>query len=193
MSGEGKNGLTFLGQTPAQDPRINWTTSTRVGFSSQFTAQPNQTKFGQYIDGAVATGAEAKLIELEAQLQANTQAARDAVFAALNTLRTGGAAIGGTTGTTLITVPALTGSAPTTNDAALDLLYKERAYWMWLTGHRLGDLRRLVRVYKRDTEAVFPTGTLTSPLEGTYGTSTTIVVPFAERNNPNFKGCLDGK
>ena len=193
MSGEGKNGLTFLGQTPAQDPRINWTTSTRVGFSSQFTAQPNQTKFGQYIDGAIATGAEAKLIELEAQLQANTQAARDAVFAALNTLRTGGAAIGGTTGTTLITVPAMTGSAPTTNDAALDLLYKERAYWMWLTGHRLGDLRRLVRVYKRDSEAVFPTGTLTSPLEGTYGTGTTIVVPFAERNNPNFKGCLDGK
>jgi hypothetical protein len=193
MTNEGKNGLPFLGQTAAQDARINWSTSTRAGFSSQFTAQPNQSKFGQYIDGAITTGAEAKLVELEAQLQANTQAARDAVFAALNTLRTGGAAIGGTTGTTLITVPAMTGSAPTTNDAALDLLYKERAYWMWLTGHRLGDLRRLVRVYKRDSEAVFPTGTLTSPLDGTYGTSTTVTVPFAERNNPNFKGCLDGK
>jgi hypothetical protein len=193
MTNEGKNGLPFLGQTPAQDPRIDWVASTRVGFSSQFTAQPNQNKFGQYIDGVIATGAEAKLIDLEAQLQAGTQAARDAVFAGLNTLRTGGAAIGGGKGVTLITVAALSGSAPTTQDAAIDLLYKERAYWMWLTGHRLGDLRRLVRVYKRDSEAVFPTGTLTSPLDGTYGTSTTITVPFAERNNPNFKGCLDGK
>ena len=193
MTNEGKNGLPFLGQTPAQEPRIDWSASTRVGFSSQFSAQPNQAKYGQYIDGVIATGAEARLIDLESQLQAGTQAARDAVFAGLNTLRTAGAAIGGAKGTTLITVPAISGSAPTTQDAAIDLLYKERAYWMWLTGHRLGDLRRLIRVYKRDSEAVFPTGTLTSPLDGTYGTSTTITVPFSERNNPNFKGCLEGK
>jgi hypothetical protein len=193
ISNEGKNGLPFLGQTPAQDARIDWSTSTRVGFSSQFTAQPNQAKFGQFTDGAVATGAEARLIELESQLQAGTQAARDAVFAGLNTLRTGGAAIGGAKGVTLITVAAISGNAPATQDAAVDLLYKERAYWLWLTGHRLGDLRRLVRIYKRDSEAVFPTGTLTSPLDGTYGTSTTVTVPVSERNNPNFKGCLDGK
>jgi len=193
MTNEGKNGLPFLGQTAAQDARINWTTSTRSGFSSQFSAQPNQSKFAQFTDGVISTGAEARLIDLESQLQAGTQAARDAVFAGLNTLRTGGAAIGGATGTTLITVAAISGSAPTTQDAAIDLLYKERAYWLWLTGHRLGDLRRLVRIYKRDSEAVFPTGTLTSPLDGTYGTSTTITVPFSERNNPNFKGCLEGK
>jgi hypothetical protein len=193
ISNEGKNGLPFLGQTAAQDARIDWSTSTRVGFSSQFTAQPNQAKYAQFTDGVVATGAEAKLIELEAQLQAGTQSARDGVFAALNTLRTGGAAIGGAKGTALVTVAAMSGSAPTTQDAAIDQLYKERAYWLWLSGHRLGDLRRLVRVYKRDSEAVFPTGTLTSPLDGTYGTSTAVTVPFSERNNPKFTGCLDGK
>jgi hypothetical protein len=193
MTNEGKNGLPFLGQTAAQDARIDWSASTRVGFSSQFTAQPNQAKFGQYIDGAITTGAAARLIELESQLQAGTQAARDAVFAGLNTLRTGGAAIGGAKGTTVVTVAAIPGTAPTTQDAAIDLLYKERAYWLWLTGNRLADLRRLVRIYKRDSEAVFPTGTLTSPLDGTYGTSTTVTIPFAERNNPKFKGCLDGK
>jgi hypothetical protein len=193
ISTEGKNGLPFLGQTAAQDARIDWSTSTRVGFSSQFTAQPNQAKYAQFTDGVVATGAEAKLIELEAQLQAGTQSARDGVFAALNTLRTGGAAIGGAKGTALVTVAAMSGSAPTTQDAAIDQLYKERAYWLWLSGHRLGDLRRLVRVYKRDSEAVFPTGTLTSPLDGTYGTSTAVTVPFSERNNPKFTGCLDGK
>jgi hypothetical protein len=193
ISNEGTNGLPFLSQTAAQEPRIDWSPSTRVGFSSQFTAQPNQAKFGQFTDGVVATGAEAKLIELEAQLQANTQTARDAVFAGLNALRTGGAAIGGAKGTALIAVPAMSGTSPTTQDAAIDLLYKERAYWLWLTGHRLGDLRRLVRVYKRGTEAVFPTGALTSPLAGTYGTSTSVTVPFSERNNPNFTGCLDGQ
>lgn len=192
MTSEGKNGLPFLGQTTAQDARIPWAASTRVGFSSQFTAQPNQTKYGQFNDGVVASGAEARLIELEAQLQTNTQAARDAVYAGLNTLRTGGAPIGGASAAN-VTVAALTTGAPTTSDAAIDLLYKERAYWLWLTGHRLGDLRRLVRVYKRDTESVFPTGALTSPLDGTYGTGTTIAVPFSERNNPNFAGCLNEK
>lgn len=192
MTNEGKNGLPFLGQTPAQDARINWSASTRAGFSSQFTAQPNSNKFVQYGDGIITTGAEARLIELEAQLQAGTQAARDAVFAGLNSLRTGGAPIGGVTGATLITVPALAGTAPTTQDAAVDLLYKERAYWFWLTGHRLGDLRRLVRTYKRNSETVFPTGALTPPLDGSYGTSTSITIPLNEKNNPNFKGCLDG-
>ena len=115
------------------------------------------------------------------------------MFAGLNTLRTGGAAIGGAKGTTVVTVAAMAGAAPATQDAAIDLLYKERAYWLWLTGHRLGDLRRLVRVYKRDSEAVFPTGNLTLPLDGTYGTSTAVTIPFSERNNPNFKGCGDGK
>jgi hypothetical protein len=192
VSGEGRNGLLFLGQTAAQDARIPWTTSSRVGFSSQFTNQPNQSKYAQFSDGAVTTGAEARLIELEAQLQANSQTARDAIYAALNTLRTGGAPIGGSSAAN-VTVAALTTGAPTTQDAAIDLLYKERAYWLWLTGHRLGDLRRLVRIYKRGTEAVFPTGTLPTPLDGTYGTSTTVTVPFAERNNPNFQGCIDEK
>src|SRR4029453_12489349 len=143
--------------------------------------------------GVIGTGAEARLIELESQLQAGTQEARDAVFAGLNKLRTGGAAIGGAKGSTLIPVAAISGSAPKTSDAAIDLLYKERAYWLWLTGHRLGDLRRLIRVYNRDTESVFPTGALTPPLDGPYGAGTTIAVPFSERNNPNFQGCLDGK
>lgn len=192
MTNEGKNGLAFLGQTTAQDGRIPWSTSTRAGFSSQFTNQPNQSKYTQFSDGVVTTGAEARLIDLEAQLQAGTQAARDAVYAGLNALRTGGAPIGGTT-TNNVVVAAMTTGSPTTQDAAIDLLYKERAYWLWLTGHRLGDLRRLVRIYKRSTETVFPTGALTPPLDGTYGTGTTVTVPFSERNNPNFQGCFDEK
>ncbi|MGH9887505.1 MAG: tetratricopeptide repeat protein, partial [bacterium] len=63
-SNEGTNGLPFLSQTLAQEPRINWAASARVGFSSQFTAQPNQLKFVQYGDGVIANGIEAALIKL---------------------------------------------------------------------------------------------------------------------------------
>jgi hypothetical protein len=192
VSNEGKNGLPFLSGTKATEPRIDWSPSTRAGFSSQFTAQPNSNKFTQYGDGVITTGAEARLIELEARLQGGAQADRDAVFAGLNSLRTGGAPIGGATGSTNIVVPAMTGSAPTDQASAIDLLYKERAYWFYLTGHRLGDMRRLITIYKRNAESVFPTGSLTSPLDGTYGTSTSVTIPFDEHNNPNYKGCLDG-
>ena len=182
VSTEGSNGLPFLSQTTATEPRIPWATSTRVGFSSQFTNQPNQLKFAQYGDGIVGNGVEAALIKLEARLQGGAQADRQAVYDGLNALRASGPPV----------VAQMTTGAPATQDAAIDLLYRERAYWMWLTGHRLGDLRRLVRIYKRDAEKVFPTGTLTSPLVGTYGTSTSITIPFSEKNNPNFKGCLPG-
>ena len=31
----------------------------------------------------------------------------------------------------------------------MDLLFSERAFWMFATGHRLGDMRRLIRQYGR--------------------------------------------
>jgi len=185
---EGGNGLPYLG-TP--DPRISWSPSTRIGFNSISTNLPTETKFGQTTNGIVGDGTEAQLDILEARLQGGTQADRDAVFAGLNALRT--------TNTPAIAVIA--GSPPTTQAAAVDLYFQERAYWTWLTGHRLGDMRRLVRQYGRETETVFPTGlvansgtpSVTGQLSGTYGTATSMIIPFAERNNPNFKGCLDTK
>jgi hypothetical protein len=55
---------------------------------------------------------------------------------------------------------------------------------MFLTSHRLGDLRRLVRDYGRDSEDVFPTGTYHKP--GSYGADVNSPIPQAEDNNPNF-------
>ena len=181
ITNEGGNGLNYL-QTPA-DPRMPWTASTRIGFDGRSTNLPVEGKFGQTTSGVVADGTEAQLDILEARLQGGTQADRDAVFAGLNQLRA----------TNTPAIPAISGSAPTTQDAAVTQLFTERAYWGWLTGKRLGDMRRLVRNYGRNTESVFPTGNLPSPLVGTYGTSTSIVIPFNERNNPNFTGCLDTK
>ena len=177
---EGGNGIDWL-RTPA-DPRIPWTPSTRVGFNGTSTNLPTQGKYARTGSAAVAEGVEARLIELEAQLRADTQEARDAVFAGLNSLRS--------TGITPAMAP-LPGSAPTTQAAAVSLLFEERAIWLYLTGHRLGDLRRLIRQYGRTANAVFPTGNLPSPLAGTYGNDVNAPVPFDERNNPKFKGCLD--
>jgi hypothetical protein len=179
ITSEGINGLPYLTQTG--DPRLPWVKSTRQGFDGISKNLPTETKFGQTSPSIVGDGTEAQLIVLEAQLQGGTQANRDAVFAGLNALRT----------TNATPIAALPGSAPTTQAAAVDQFFTERAYWTWLTGHRLGDMRRLVRQYGRNAETVYPTGTLPAPLSGQFGTSTSITIPLNERNNPNFKGCLD--
>lgn len=181
VTNEGTNGLPYLATTT--DPRIPWATSTRVGFDGQTKNLPTELKFGRTSNGIVGDGTEAQLIILENTLQAGTQAARDAVFAGLNNLRA----------TNSPAIPAIAGSSPTTQADAVTQLFAERAYWEWLTGHRLGDLRRLIRQYGRNSEAVFPTGQLSGPLAGTFGTSVNIVIPQPERNNPNFNGCLDNK
>jgi len=177
---EGTNGIDYL-TTPA-DPRAPWAASTRIGFDGTSRNLPVSLKYtGLASAVTLADGIEARLIEAEARLQGATQADRDAVFASLNTLRT-----------TAIT-PAMTpiATAPTTQDAAVDLLFRERAFWLYLTGHRLGDMRRLIRQYRRDQATLFPVGTLQYRPSDTYGTDVNLVVPFAERNNPNFKGCTD--
>jgi hypothetical protein len=189
ITNEGKNGLSYL-STPA-DPRMPWAAGKRIGFNSISTALPDELKFGRTTNGIVGDGTEAQLDVLEARLQGGTQADRDAVFAGLNSLRT----------TNSPAIAAIAGASPTTQAAAVDLYFQERAYWTWLTGHRLGDMRRLVRQYGRATESVFPTGlvatsgltAVTGLLSGNFGTATSMIIPFAERNNPNFKGCIDTK
>lgn len=171
--------VQFL-RTPA-DPRVPWTTTTRSGFNSAHRNLPNQLKYTRSGAVTLADGIEARLIELEARLRGGTAADRAAVFAGLNDLRANGI------------TPAMgpIATAPATQDAMVDLLFEERALWMWLTGHRLGDLRRLVRQYGRAANSVFPSGSMRAPLSGSYGTDVNYPVPAAERNNPKFGGCLD--
>jgi hypothetical protein len=86
---------------------------------------------------------------------------------------------------------AALGAAPTTQAAAVDMLFKERAYWLYLTGHRLGDMRRLIRQYSRTAATVFPIGNVRYRPGLTYGSDVNLIIPFAERNNPKFNGCVD--
>ena len=114
-------------------------------------------------------------------MQGGAQADRDAVFAGLNSLR----ATGGVAGL------APLATAPTTQAAAVDLFFRERAAWLWLTGHRLGDMRRLIRQYGRNANTVFPVGPVITRAGSTYGNDVNYPVPFNETANPNFTACLD--
>ena len=87
-------------------------------------------------------------------------------------------------------LPALTD--PGTADRRIDLLFREKAFWTFSRGQRLGDLRRLIREYGRSAEQVFPVGT---HYRGTaYGTDVNLPITQDEINgNPKFTGCTDRK
>ncbi len=167
---EGVNGLPFRS---ANDPRVPFVEDPNGGFDStspQFdftTYATTGVNLGREAPFPLATGTEARLIEAEAALHAgNSGGALDI----LNTLRQGAGL-----------APLVSVDVPT--------LFRERAFWLYATGHRLGDLRRLVRQYGFTQDQVFPTGTYFKG--GNYGTDVNYPVPFIEQNNPNFKGCID--
>jgi len=65
------------------------------------------------------------------------------------------------------------------------MLFRERAFWLYLTGTRLGDMRRLVLQYNRPISAVYPVG---QTARGTpFGNDVVFPVPFDEEQNPLFQ------
>lgn len=166
---EGGNGLPFV---TAADPRVV-TELVGIGFD-QVTPVYAPAKYATPGSPAVlASGVDARLIQAEAALRAGES---DAWLDGLNALRAG--------------VPGLAPlTDPGAGDARVDLHFRERAFWQFGTGQRLGDLRRLVRQYGRAAESVFPTGEY--PGGGAYGSDVNIPIPESERANPNFTGCLD--
>jgi starch-binding outer membrane protein, SusD/RagB family len=79
---------------------------------------------------------------------------------------------------------------PGTPEQRVDLVFRERAFWLFATGHRLGDLRRLVSRYGRDPNTVFPVGLYRTG--ESYDAATSIPFPGAHehRYNSAITGCL---
>ncbi|MGQ0713046.1 MAG: hypothetical protein ACT4PJ_04860 [Gemmatimonadaceae bacterium] len=128
----------------------------------------------------LATGIEAELIKAEGELQAGDPAG---MLLILNNLRATRAPAGST-------LPPL--ADPGTQLGREDLLFDERAFWLYLTAHRLGDFRRLIRNYGRDAETVFPTGEYHKSGALPYGPDVNFPLPDDEANNPNVSGgCLN--
>lgn len=125
----------------------------------------------------IADGVEARLIEAEAALQTDPAGA----LTILNALRSNTALLT-LRGYGANSLPPL--ALQGTKAAQVDQLFKERAYWLFLTSHRLGDMRRLIRQYGRSADTVFPIGPYFKG--GTYGTDVNSPVPQREQNNPNY-------
>ena len=190
---EGGNGLPFRSQS---DVRV--------------ASRPRSLNSGNGFDGGpmfealkyparttsitLADGVEAELIKAEARLKAGDAAG---FLAALNGLRAN-AAVLTSRGYAAGSLAPL--ADPGSDVSRQNLLFRERAYWLFLTAHRIGDLRRMIRQYGRAAESVYPTGSYSSNGRSTiYGTDTSFPIPVEELNNPevpqtappNLKGCIN--
>lgn len=186
---EGTNGLPFQSEG-------NLRTAAMPDYRVADTLNHSGTQPGKGFDGStinytqmkypainspdvIADGVEGQLIQAEAALNAGNPAG---ALVILNGLRAN-AAVLALRGYPAGSLPPLT--LQPTQAAQVDQLFKERAYWLYLTSHRVGDLRRLIRQYGRGSETVFPTGPYFKG--GNYGADVSVPVPQAEQNNPNFK------
>jgi starch-binding outer membrane protein, SusD/RagB family len=194
---EGINGLPFV---TLDDPRAPvFLAADLFGENYEFgfdgsTPLYFTTKYRDYKSPTpLALGAEARLIEAEVALK-NGDAAT--FLAKLNEARAEAPTYPSDPGTTSLDrpkPPALTAAdVPATAQGRLDLLFRERALALFLTGHRIGDLRRLTYQYGRAPESVWPTGPYQDDnpdKQGTnYGADVNLPIPQEESNNPSFTG-----
>lgn len=165
---EGVNGLPFVS---ANDPRTA-TEDLDVSAFDGATEIMAPLKYNSYsAPEVIADGIEARLIQAEAALRAGNYGGAGGTLEILNALRAG----------------AGLGALAAAPDAATqqNQLFAERAFWMFGTAHRLGDLRRLITQYGRTANQVFPVGNYFKGDQ--YGTDVNLPVPQEEEANPNFK------
>lgn len=167
--GEGGNGLNFA---TAGDPRV----PTNDAGLSRFDDETPHFQFLKYDSFAasviVASGVEARLIEAEALLKNGDAAGWLAKLTVVRTFFGMGPV-----------------ADPGSTDARVNLMFRERAFSLFSTGHRLGDLRRLVRQYGRTHDQVFPVGAYHKD-NLTRGTNMSFVIPASEENNPKYTADL---
>ena len=179
---EGTNGLDFYS---AKDPRVPICETKEAACKALGAARTNRDDlttplliFMKYAGREQAVpimqGVDARMIEAEAKVKTDPAGS----LGILNTART-----------------TVSGLAPLTDAgseaARVTQLFRERAFWQFGRGYRMGDMRRLVRQYGRNQAQVFPVGAWHKG--GNYGADVDFPLPQAEENNPNLgigNGCL---
>jgi hypothetical protein len=178
-----KNALPFASAGDPRVPVVGKTDATSPKAADGVTTLVYHQLWGTNRSASVplVNGIDARLMEAEGKLQANDI---PGMMVILNGLRASPEQLGN------LAVPAMQPlAAPATRDAAIDLLFRESAFWQFGRGTRLGNLRRLIRQYGRSQENVFPDGPFHKG--GVHGTDVNFSIPDAEFTNPNYNGCLD--
>jgi starch-binding outer membrane protein, SusD/RagB family len=197
---EAGEGLPYRTAFTAGDPRTPWVRfagTSGIGFDSQtplFSQRKYPTRSAATV---VASGIEARMIEAEAALRAGDI---PTFLAKLNEPRASAIALLRAQITDYqLNFPTVTENLPALEDPGtaagrVDLLFRERAFWMFLTGHRMGDMRRLVRQYGREQSDVFPSGDYHKSVQGgQYGSDVNFPLSVDERNNPELAGVPSGQ
>jgi hypothetical protein len=191
-------GLNFRG---AMDPRVYWA----FGGPAFTTSLPKHVDLRQANfddDVPVASGVEARLIQAEAALRSGDVAG---YLSIMNNLRANAAAriaiLYPATSTNVsearrrmfattlapLTDPGAGAATPAAaRDARVRLLFRERAFWLFLSGHRQGDLRRMIRDYGYTQAQVFPTGPYYRTPGTFYGDDVAFPLPQREENNQQY-------
>ena len=178
------NALPFFS---AQDPRLPVVYTIASNGRDTVLSQDGRTfsrtttLYGRSTSVPVVSGLDAELIVAEAELRAQDFAG---MMSILNALRANPPRLGAIQPPAMAALPV-----PATYQEAINVFFREKAFWTFTRGQRLGDLRRLIRQYGRTPEQTFPEGEHFKG--GDYGDDVNLPVPFAETNNPNFTGCLD--
>lgn len=177
-----RNAIPFFS---ARDPRLP-VTDTRVVGQDGGTFVRTTTIYDRLTAIDVVSGLDARLIEAEAALRGGNVTQWLTI---LNDLRQGPNRITqiGTVVIPATALPLLTD--PGTEAARVSLLFREKAFWTFSRGQRLGDLRRLVRQFGRPPDQVFPVGPHYKTTA--YGDDVNFPIHTDETNNPKFSSCLD--
>ncbi len=188
--GKGTNGMPYVS---AHDPRMPIDSTEGPSPIGTTFYYPSKFPFGTATAIPLADGLEARLIEAEAALDAGDT---PGWTTALNALRAD------TADTHIQGLLPLTADSTITASHAMqvDVMFRERAFWLFGTGRRLGDMRRLVRQYGRDQATVFSVGpyplagnpnlVVGSPAPAVYGSDVNFPIQAVEAANPNFHGCI---
>jgi starch-binding outer membrane protein, SusD/RagB family len=182
---EGVNGLPFRSdgnvEGAVRDPRVP---TRQIGAAQRTALRARGEHWAQEkfptrdANTVLANGIEARLIQAEAELRLG--AAGVGAFVSIHN------ALRATVGLEAVSLADVTGMTQLQRE---DLHFRERAYWLFITSHRLGDLRRMMWDYGRQQQEIFPIGA--HHRAGLpYGTETNLPIPFDEQNNPQAEGCI---
>lgn len=200
---DGSRALNAIPFASANDPRVPIVGNSRLGQANTAAGNNGAPWVQQRIWTALTTpinlvsGLDARLVQAEVQLKANNIAG---MMTILNALRTTPPALSTTyTPAAMAALPV-----PANQTAAVALFFREKAFWTFGRGQRLGDMRRQVRQWGPGStanmtaytaESVFPIGDYYSNnglKDGTYAQTSgspgeiTFTINETKSTNPNM-------